>query len=77
MSTFYNNHVENKFFLQGSHSKLKKIHDFYMIPGYFSMFLNSVSTACGGLICYYMYSPKLFLRQKIWAHATKSSKISD
>ena len=40
-----------------------------MIRGYFSRLPNPVLAACViCLNCY--YSPKLFLRQKIWAHAT-------
>ena len=66
--------------MQGSHLKLKTtFHDFsmifFMIPGYFSRLLNLVLAACViYLNCY--YSPELFLRQNIWAHATTSSQIS-
>ena len=45
-----------------------------MIPGYFSRLLNSVLAACViCLNCY--YSPILFLREKIWAHATTTRPV--
>ena len=50
-----------------------------MIPGYFSRKSNSAqivrNSACVIFLNFY-YSPELFLRQKIWAHATTNSQIS-
>ena len=59
----------------GSAQEGRQYPDFFMIPGYFSTFLNSILPVC--VICLHFYcSPKLFLCQNIWAHVTTSSQIS-